>query len=324
MTDAAPDPSPGQARASSTRIRDLDDGAYVIQVGADHLSEAIRALVRGDQAAATRFLEYARDAKLGLELMWALCQPNGRIEATVLATPAAGRTAMLFASRPASRDREPQMGNLLKIASEHLPGADITLAQALLDPGATDEHRIFTAGGFTRLANLDYLERPIPRFGSIRREPLPPEVEITTWDPSQREEMCRLLERTYEETLDCPGLTGLRKSTDILDGHLAAGVHIPEWWHILRIEGEPEGVLMFNRGSDGNSIELVYLGLARNARGRGLGRILLANGLAGLDNEQGRAIVLAVDRANGPAVRLYRRFGFRLSVRRVAFVQSIK
>ncbi|MCH2162413.1 MAG: GNAT family N-acetyltransferase, partial [Phycisphaerales bacterium] len=109
----------------------------------------------------------------------------------------------------------------------------------------------------------------------------------------------------------------------ILEGHLAAGVFIPEWWSLLKVDGKAEGVLLFNRAADGNTIELVYLGLAREVRGRGLGRVLLSNGLAGLDNARGRGVVLAVDRANGPAVRLYRRFGFRLSIRRIAYVQSI-
>ncbi|NCF40274.1 MAG: GNAT family N-acetyltransferase [Planctomycetia bacterium] len=96
-----------------------------------------------------------------------------------------------------------------------------------------------------------------------------------------------------------------------------------DWWHVLRIDGVPSGVLLFNRGADGHSIELVYLGLVPMARGRGLGKTLLTFGLAALDGDGARIVVLAVDRENQPAVRLYRRAGFRHSVRRTAMVHPL-
>ena len=323
MGDESANPAPGNSGREPAPDSAPAEDAKVIQVTPERLPEAIRALVRGDQAAANRFLDYAREARIRLDLTWSLLGEDGGIEATVLAAPAAGRTAMLFASRPSSKRRIPAMGALIRTATEQLAEADVALAQALLDPGATEEHRIFEAGGFLKLAQLDYLERPIPRFRSIRAEPLPDDITIESWDPRNRAEMIDLLERSYEETLDCPGLTGLRRTEDILEGHLSAGVFMPEWWSILKVDGKAEGVLLFNRAADGNTIELVYLGMSRSVRGRGLGRLLLTNGLAALDNADGRAVVLAVDRTNAPAVRLYKRFGFRLSVKRVAYVRSI-
>ena len=323
MGEDSANPTPGNSGRDSTPDPAPPDDVEVIQVTAERLPEAIRALVRGDQAAANRFLDYARETRIRLDLIWSLLGEDGGIEATVLAAPAAGRTAMLFASRPASKRRIPAMGSLIRTATDQLADADVALAQALLDPSSTEEHRIFEAGGFLKLAQLDYLERPIPRFRSIRPEPLPQDITIESWDPRNRAEMLNLLERSYEETLDCPGLTGMRRTEDILEGHLAAGVFMPDWWSILKVDGKSQGVLLFNRAADGNTIELVYLGMSRSVRGRGLGRLLLTNGLAGLDNADGRAVVLAVDRANGPAVRLYRRFGFRLSVKRVAYVRAI-
>ncbi|MCH2162591.1 MAG: hypothetical protein MK085_12055, partial [Phycisphaerales bacterium] len=215
IDSSSPEPSdptgPGEPETS------LQDGMQVVRVNADRLPEAIRALVRGDEAAASRFLQYARDAQIRLDLMWSLCNPAGEIEATVLAAPAPGRTAMLFTSKPASEQRIPAMGALIRTASRNLAEAEVAMAQALLDPGSTDEHRIFEAGGFKKLASLDYLERPIPRFRSLRPDPLPSGITIETWDPRNRQEMLALLERSYQETLDCPGLTGLRRTEDILE-----------------------------------------------------------------------------------------------------------
>ena len=294
-----------------------------VRIGPDRLPEAIKALVRGDKAAARRFLDYAEASELPLDLIWSLVTPKGNIEATVLVTPSAGRTAMVFASRPPADDRIADMGQLIRTAVDGLRDQPITLAQALLDPGARDEHRIFEAGGFNRLAQLDYLERPIPRFKTITSPTLDEDVTIEAWNPEERKKMISLLESTYKDTLDCPGLTSMRSTNDILEGHIASGVFTPKWWHVLHVDGKPEGVALFNRSSDGNTIELVYLGISREIRGRGLGKILLTHGLSALDGESGRAIVLAVDRENSPAIHLYRRLGFRVSVKRVAYVRQV-
>ena len=115
----------------------------------------------------------------------------------------------------------------------------------------------------------------------------------------------------------------MRSTEDILDGHIASGVFTSKWWHILYVDEKPQGVALFNRSSDGNTIELVYLGISREIRGRGLGKKLLTHGLSLLDGESGRAIVLAVDRENSPALHLYRRMGFRISVKRIAYVRQV-
>ena len=298
-------------------------GRRFARISADRVEDAIRVLVRGDRAAAARFLSYAKSSNLSLKHLWGIVDTQGRIEATVLVAPAPGRTAMLFASRAISPGMIPVIGGLVNAAIDGLGYAPVALAQALVDPSEHHEEEIFKAGGFQRMAELDYLERPVPRFGSITTPDLPPDTTIEPWDESDREMLEQLLERTYEHTLDCPGLSELRQTSDILDGHIASGTRIPDWWLILRLHGRPAGTLLLNRGSDGDTIELVYLGLGAEARGRGFARLLLTHGLSLLDNDRSRSIVLAVDRANMPAIRLYRRAGFRFSVRRIALVRAI-
>jgi ribosomal protein S18 acetylase RimI-like enzyme len=299
-------------------------GAWTTErIEPDRLPEAIKVLVDGDAQAAVRFLDYAKATTLRLDLVWSLLDEHGTVCGTVLVAPAAGRTAMFFASRPTRTAPIAEMGRLVNDAIRALDPTEVSLAQALIDPAAIVEHDVFSAGGFHRLAKLNYLERPIPRFRTIKAPSLAENVRIEPWDPRDRAMMLELLERTYEDTLDCPGLSGLRAINDILDGHLASGVFTPSWWHLLFVDDAPEGVLLFNRSADGETIELVYLGVSRCIRGFGLGNTLLRHGLAHLDGERGRAVVLAVDDLNAPAVRLYRRSGFRLAVKRVAFIRQV-
>ena len=293
------------------------------RIGPDRLEEAVRVLVRGDRAAAKRFLNYAGTQHLSLEHLWASFDSRGRIDASVLVAPGAGRTAMVFASRPPTPRLTQRLGVLLRTAVQELDREQIALAQALVDPADEREEALFLAGGFQRLAELDYLERPVPRFGAVTAGPAVPGMDLELWKPHQRDRLVSLLVRTYENTLDCPGLAGLRRPEDILDGHLASGTPVPEWWHVLRWNGTDAGVLLFNRSASEDSIELVYLGLAPEARGHGLGRALLTHGLSLLDGDRARTIVLAVDRANHPAAALYRRHGFRYAMRRLALVRPV-
>ena len=91
-----------------------------------------------------------------------------------------------------------------------------------------------------------------------------------------------ILDASYEETLDCPGLCGLRRTQDIILGHKSSGRHDPDGWLLAKIDGVFAGAILLNHSREHNDIELVYLGLAPPVRGRGLGRLLLETQLATL------------------------------------------
>ena len=95
-------------------------------------------------------------------------------------------------------------------------------------------------------------------------------------------------------------------------------------WTLLSIDGKIGGTLLLNPASDRQSIELVYLGLAKWARGRGLGRMLLRHGFSLLAGRPERTINLAVDEANSPALSLYRSEGFVPVLRRVAMIRPVR
>jgi ribosomal-protein-alanine N-acetyltransferase len=69
-------------------------------------------------------------------------------------------------------------------------------------------------------------------------------------------------------------------------------------------------VRLINGASGDSAAELVYLGLSVEARGRGLGRRLLLEGMREAAATGRRRLMLAVDEANAPALGLYRGLGF--------------
>jgi ribosomal protein S18 acetylase RimI-like enzyme len=306
-----------------------DEGVgRIIRVDAARRLEAVERLVSvtggGGRAYAERFLEFSRTNAIRVDAMWGTLDAAGRLDAVVLAVPHPGRTAMLFAGPPASRKDVPALASLIDHACNQLATMDTELAQALTEPRDALQRDALIAGGFTQLARLSYLERPLTDAARIPPPHWPEGVSVEPYRESLRAEMIDILQKSYEDTLDCPGLRGLRRTEDILTGHQATGKFQPDLWTLMRVDGEACGGLLLNRSPTSNTIELVYIGLSPPARGRGLARRLLHHGLRLCAGGGERAITLAVDERNDPALALYRGEGFRRVLRRVALIRPLR
>lgn len=305
-----------------------DNPGPIVQIGPSRRSEAIERLVStgggNDRAAAERFLNYARANAVRLDGLWSWQESDGSLQFTVLAVPSPGRTAMFFASHPRTTAAVEPVSRLVTHAARQLAGWDVHLAQSLLEPGESLDRQAFTEAGFTVLAVLSYLERSLSRANAAPTPDWPAEARVETYREPLRDVLMEVLEASYEQTLDCPGLYGLRETEDILAGHQATGEFDPSLWTLLYVGDRPAGVMLFNPFPAHRTIELVYLGLAPFARGRGLGRQLLRHGLALLRKRRERTLTLAVDERNTPALALYESEGLRPVVQRVALIRSLR
>ncbi len=84
-------------------------------------------------------------------------------------------------------------------------------------------------------------------------------------------ELARLVEGTYEQTLDCPALNGVQDCADALAGYRGASSFDPSLWFIVRHEQRDVGCLLLADFADSDQRLLVYMGLLPEARGKGLG-----------------------------------------------------
>ena len=150
-------------------------------------------------------MRFARDTRMSLDHIWCAFGTGNRIKATVLASPSPGRTAMLFVSPPRTAEEAPLVGRVVEATCRSLKAADVALAQALVEPAERLEQEALVHGGLLRLANLTYMERPVPDRNEFPEEPLPRDVRLERYRPEHRETLERLLVETYEDTLDCPG-----------------------------------------------------------------------------------------------------------------------
>jgi len=305
----------------------LPPGARIDRPSPRRRREALAVLLGGQPGQVDRFLAYADATGLTLEGLWSVFDGD-ELLASVLAAPSPGRTATLFITSPRADADVSIVSALVDHAARHGRELDVTLVQALVEPGRPRDLAAFERGGMRLIAQLRSLERPRPRRGEIEVPPLPAGVTLETWRDDLSAETIGALDRSYVDTLDCPGLTGLRRGEDILAGHRASGRFDPSMWTVARAAGGPRAgrlvaTCFLNPHPAAGSIELVYLGIDPDFRGKGLGRALLARALDAASRRSERRVSLAVDEANTPALSLYARFGFRGDTVRDALVRAV-
>ena len=245
---------------------------------------------------------------------------HGELIQAALAIESPGRAALI--SLPYELSTETQYsatGEILRTLQREAWERSIILLEVLTIPPSLRLGDALHAAGFRSLTHLNYLRRsamarPHRRF--VERN----DLDWVTYSADQQPLFETALERTYLQSMDCPELTALRRTSDVLAGHQAAGVFDPNLWWVARHRGEPLGVMLLNRFADGFGTEIVYMGVAHGSRGQGMGDALLQRACNATRNVKAQVIALAVDTRNAAARLMYERWGFRETAVREAWI----
>ncbi len=302
-------------------------------MGASILSEPVG---QRDRAAALRFLAGGgqRSARVwararafddlagrregeGVYFRWVRGR-SPRAAAMVVTSP--GRTGMLLHS-PADGPRvdRPSLREVVAQVSVEALGAGLSLIQSLLDEGRDADRSVLAEAGYRHLANLAYLRLGL-HAASPRAKAGAEDLSMVSYGGFAPEQLAEVISRTYVDSMDCPGLSGLRRVEDVIAGHQASGTFTPETWWLAYRDDEPAGCILINRTS-GLSAEVVYLGVVPEHRRSGVGRAMVRMASSRLGNKGLMQLTLAVDTRNAPARRLYAGLGFEETSRRVAYIR---
>jgi GNAT superfamily N-acetyltransferase len=266
-------------------------------------------------------LRYASRQHLSLEHCL-VAGEQGTIETACLCVDAPGRTSSMFIPNHVPTPAHAELiVALLKEAVSAAQGRHVRLIQGLVAPGAATERDLFAQAGFDRLTELIYLERDVTA-PIARGLPAPP-VEWEPYSTRRHEEFARVVEATYEASLDCAVLSGVREIEDTLASHHSAGEFDPRLWLLAQVQGQPVGVLLLARMPERASVEVVYMGLVPEVRGHGLGATLLRRALDVARSQGVSLVTLTVDVENAPARALYAAFAFRESSRREVWMRIL-
>lgn len=266
-------------------------------------------------------LHYADSHGLSLEHCLMALQED-RCTAACLCVDAPGRTSSVFlpagCDRPAAADATIQ---LLKEASRQAHTRGIQFLQGMVAPECAHESAVYRQAGFEELTQLIYLEADSTRPLTLSRPA--PAVTWTAYRPETHQSFADTVLGTYEDSLDCGSLNGIRDIEDILASHRGVGEFNPDLWLLGTLADRPVGVILLAHLPDRWSYEVVYMGLLKAWRGRGFATTLLHRAF-----ELARAagiltVTLTVDERNDPALKLYRRFRFQEIARRKVWIHLL-
>jgi mycothiol synthase len=241
--------------------------------------------------------------------------------ASVLAQVLPGKSAVVWPPQLTQRAPGEISMPLLSALDEHLAHAGVALAQVLLEQAAGPAAALLGAAGYVHAGDLLYMAAEAATF------PLQPPamdlgMEIASPDDGAR--LARIVEATYQGSLDCPLVDGLRATADVLDGYRAVGIHREDLWWLARWQSSDAGCLLLADHPIQDQMEIVYLGVTPGCRGRNFG--LQLTRWAQWQAQQARRcrLVLAVDAANRPAIAAYRTAGFVAWDQRSVFVRHLR
>jgi GNAT superfamily N-acetyltransferase len=199
-----------------------------------------------------------------------------------------------------------QTRELIQAAYQWVKTHNIRLCHVVLSAYATQTEMLLIEHGMQRLVHLEQLTvRCDQRAGGTTETSL----SLQPFSALTNAEQLALLAEVGQASLDSRALREILSTQEVLTGFYHQDPQAPRHWYAVGYQGAVIGVLLLApRAQD--QWELLLMGLIPEWRGKGLGRALLNKALDLAHRSGAKALLLAVDKVNVPAKRLYQRAGF--------------
>ncbi len=217
---------------------------------------------------------------------------------------------------------------------ERLRSLGITFLQATCDEPA--QATLLQAADFEQLAELSLMALPASAFAQAAQRTAaeagnlafsPAELQWVTLDSlgDDWEAIFALVAAdTFTDTADCPRLSDFRSAEEIVAGYRTSPAFDRRLSKLLRVGQQWAGCLVLTRNAESTAtldgvadpdvqvaLELTYMGLRPEFRGKRLAGYLLAETVRVATQIGAAQIMLAVDQQNRPARANYHRYGWR-------------
>jgi GNAT superfamily N-acetyltransferase len=227
-----------------------------------------------------------------------------------------GSTAILWLPHLVAGTGEVIADRLNCAVAAALDDAGIRMTQALVTDRQSSAAKSLQSAGFTYLADLLYLSWEAAHAPAQAAS----EVAFEPYCEAAHDRFVELIEQTYEATQDCAALNGRRPMNETIDGYRATGVFRPENWLFVRHGAKDVGVLLLADHGTSEHWELVYMGLVTAARGKRIGAAIVRHAQQLVHGAGVARLLLAVDAANSPAIKMYNESGFIAWDTRIVYV----
>jgi len=312
----------------------------IVPAADDEVADALKLVFRKAPKPAQRTqIEAALDEiehspKANRILLWFRC--GGTSLGAVWAQIRAGRVAALWT--PGLVDSgEPRIAiSLVNAVLFKAAEAGVRLVHSLLADDQAAEADWLTGCGFKNAADLQYFVCPRAKFPSDRPDSeliFEPICDQSTTAMTQQKlaRLARVIECTYEKSLDCPALQGLRAVADVIAGYQGTGEFDPSRWFFVRHPQRESdiGCLLLTEHPRELRSEIIYMGISPEERGNGWGLEIVRHAQwltrkSARGTAANKELVLAVDAANRPAMDVYSQAGFENRACRRVFLRVIE
>jgi mycothiol synthase len=179
--------------------------------------------------------------------------------------------------------------------------SQVPYGQVLIAEPCESYRQLLEFAGFHLLTRLEFWRAEVPLQAPTA---LDSRLRMIPWEQLPTWQVREVLHRTYEGSLDAPEMNRFRRDDLPLD---------PTEFSVVAFEGpKPVGVLMLSSTEQPAELELSYLGIVPENRGRGLGKLLLERTFQVAVTAGCHSLILSVDERNIPAKTLYLAKQFRL------------
>lgn len=204
--------------------------------------------------------------------------------------------------------------DLARAMRARIQRAENCLAQCLLHTGHA-EHDLLSVMGLQHTLDLVELSLPLDGLsaidGIVTQQSRTNLTAVSFAEAGSLERVAAVLEATFVDSADAPETHGFRSAVDALGGHLAVGTFREDLSRIYVCEGQDVGLVLVAEHSTQRSLELLYIGLTPDARGRGYGRQMLKHLTDAAQETESTILTCAVDARNSYAIKIYREAGFQ-------------
>jgi ribosomal protein S18 acetylase RimI-like enzyme len=264
---------------------------------------------------ALQLFESGQLSGAGIFVVRGRARPRGAI----ICLPVPGAGGLVWPPQAeGEEDRAAIEDALAAYATAWLRQQGVKVAQSLLISEEVPLVGPLERNGFRHVTSLLYMRHVHALTPS---ESLVPErLTYRPFEACEAQSFQQTLLHTYEETLDCPEVTGVREIGEVLEGHRAQGREGADHWWLVLDRNDPVGVLLATESDDWTSWDVAYVGVVPEARRHGVGREIVRHALRKAREAGADRVTLSVDSRNAPALRLYQSLGFERYDRREVYL----
>jgi mycothiol synthase len=286
------------------------DRSAALDLAFSYLPHEERARQIEEILSASTTADHSREGLLG-------AYRSGVLVGSIFSQILPGKNAQVYLPGLTLNEQKSTAVNLLRATVQWLDQCQVCMAQMLLETITPDDERILREGGFDYLTDLLYL---VCLEDDFPPAPLSTPLDFETYNSQNHDRLAQIVDSTYQETLDSPKLNHVRQLDDVLEGYRATGDFSPSRWLIVRHQNRDVGCLLLADHPRYENMELVYMGVIPDVRGRCWGAEIARHAQLIAKHAGRRRLVLAVDAANRPAIQMYASVGFRTwDLRRVYY-----